>query len=309
MFNKAFVLFLVKIILTAGIIFLLVHNLNIKELLSIMDNTSLAPSVASVCLVWLGLSMAAKRWAYVISVKAVPPVFFQVWRQTMVGFFFNQLLPSSVGGDAYRGMSLKQYGMPLEWAFSSTIIDRIYGVTSLLIVAIFAIPFQISTLQKTILGEMMLVSFILILCALVGLLSLQYLPIRWPKKLIFIESFSKTLKAVFWNGRTSMNTLLVSIISTFLLLVPYKLLADDMGIMLSLSQILVSIPLVVLIAVLPISFAGWGLREGAMVLVLHVFGIPKESALAFSLVMGGLQIAAALPGAILWFVKNNNKGS
>jgi hypothetical protein len=302
MFNKALLLFLFKVIFTALVVGLLVHNLNVKELLAIMEKSSWVPFLISLIFIWAGLGVAAKRWSCVLSAQSTPPTFFHIYRQVMLGFFFNQLLPSSIGGDAYRAVSLKQYGIPLDWSFASTIIDRIYGLLTLVVVATLAIPFQFHVLEKTVLGEIMLISFALVLCGLVGLLCLQYIPIRWPKPLAFVVGFSKTLRLVFFNGK-SWYTLFVSIISTVLLMTPYKILANDMDLSLSFSQIFVSIPLVLLISVLPISFAGWGLREGAMVLTLHVFGISKESALAFSLMIGGLQIVAAIPGIGLWFLK------
>lgn len=302
MFNKALVLFLFKVIFTSLVVGLLVHNLNLKELLAIMEKSSWIPFFVSLIFIWAGLGVAAKRWSCVLSTQSAPPAFFHIYRQVMLGFFFNQLLPSSIGGDAYRAVSLKQYGVPLDWSFTSTVIDRIYGLVTLIVVATLAIPFQLHVLEQTILGEIMLTSFVLVLLGLVGLLCLQYMPISWPKTLVFIDGFSKKLQMVFFNVK-SWRTLFISIISTVLLMTPYKLLADDMDLALSFSQIFVSIPLVILISVLPISFAGWGLREGAMVLTLHVFGISKESALAFSLMIGGVQIAAAIPGIGLWFLR------
>lgn len=306
MVNQAFLLFVLKVFVTGGISFFLLHNLNMRELLDILEKTSYSALIFCLFFMWGGLLLAAKRWRYVIGVKVTPPSFSELSQQVMIGFFFNQLLPSSIGGDAYRGLSLRKYGIPLDWAFSSTIIDRMYGLITLLIVAFLAIPFEFKALYETILGEMMVLAFALIFVGVVCLVCLQYLPIRWPHKLSFVEEFSKTLQVVFLNPKSG-RTLFVSIISTAMLMVPYKLLADDMMLNLSITQIFVSVPLVILVSVLPISFAGWGLREGAMVVVLNIFGVSKEPALAYSLIYGGLQIMAAVPGLGLWFLRKKQK--
>jgi uncharacterized membrane protein YbhN (UPF0104 family) len=60
------------------------------------------------------------------------------------------------------------------------------------------------------------------------------------------------------------------------------------------------LPVVMLLTSLPISFAGWGLREGAIIIALGVYGVPQETALALSLVYGVLQLFSAIPGLALW---------
>jgi len=62
------------------------------------------------------------------------------------------------------------------------------------------------------------------------------------------------------------------------------------------------LPAVILLASLPISFAGWGLREGAIMMALGAYGVPQETALAMSLVYGTLHLASAFPGLILWIL-------
>lgn len=65
---------------------------------------------------------------------------------------------------------------------------------------------------------------------------------------------------------------------------------------------LVLIPPVLLIAMLPISVAGWGVREGAMVVALALVGVHSAQSLALSICFGLLLIALSLPGGIVWFL-------
>lgn len=55
-----------------------------------------------------------------------------------------------------------------------------------------------------------------------------------------------------------------------------------------------------LAAVLPISVAGWGVREGAMVVSLGWLNVPADAALAISISIGLLQLLVAVPGGALW---------
>ena len=60
------------------------------------------------------------------------------------------------------------------------------------------------------------------------------------------------------------------------------------------------VPPVTLIQLLPISLAGWGVREVVLVVALASFGVPGETALAISVLLGLCFIVIGVPGGLLW---------
>jgi hypothetical protein len=64
------------------------------------------------------------------------------------------------------------------------------------------------------------------------------------------------------------------------------------------------VPLCTLLQAVPISFNGWGLREGLFALYFSQIGLPRESALAFSLTGAGLIILLSLSGAVVWMARD-----
>jgi hypothetical protein len=50
----------------------------------------------------------------------------------------------------------------------------------------------------------------------------------------------------------------------------------------------------------PISVAGWGIREGAMIVAFGFVGVPEADALVVSILFGLTLIAAGAPGGVLW---------
>lgn len=64
-------------------------------------------------------------------------------------------------------------------------------------------------------------------------------------------------------------------------------------------------PLVILLTILPISFAGWGVREGAMVGLFAMSGASKEAIMAVSIAYGVILIASSLPGFFAWIKSKN----
>ena len=65
------------------------------------------------------------------------------------------------------------------------------------------------------------------------------------------------------------------------------------------------VPLCSLLQAVPISFNGWGLREGLFIVYFAQVGLPRESALAFSLVGAGLLVLLSLSGAVTWMARGN----
>jgi hypothetical protein len=60
------------------------------------------------------------------------------------------------------------------------------------------------------------------------------------------------------------------------------------------------IAIMTLIVALPISVAGWGLREVSLVALLGVLGVDREAALVLSVELGLINTLLSLPGGLVW---------
>jgi hypothetical protein len=80
----------------------------------------------------------------------------------------------------------------------------------------------------------------------------------------------------------------------------YYTIARSLHIPLPLSACFLTVPLCTLVQALPISFNGWGVRESIFILYFAQVGLPRESAMAFSLVGAGLMVLLSLSGAVVW---------
>jgi hypothetical protein len=70
----------------------------------------------------------------------------------------------------------------------------------------------------------------------------------------------------------------------------------------------VLVPLVVLVSMLPVSVAGWGVREGAMVVALGAVGVDRATALTTSVLFGLALAATGIPGGLLWLYGRRHQG-
>jgi uncharacterized membrane protein YbhN (UPF0104 family) len=88
-----------------------------------------------------------------------------------------------------------------------------------------------------------------------------------------------------------------------------RFMAIGMQLELKIIGLLVIVPVVTLLMVLPISIAGWGIREGAMIIGLGFIGVESENAFALSLLFGFLTLLIAIPGGAIWIVSSKLGGT
>ena len=94
----------------------------------------------------------------------------------------------------------------------------------------------------------------------------------------------------------------LSVFTIALTIVAFKFIADGIGSRLPLGIWTMVVPPVTLIQLLPVSLAGWGVRETALVVALGSCGVPAEAALATSILLGMCMILVGLPGGLIWLV-------
>jgi hypothetical protein len=63
---------------------------------------------------------------------------------------------------------------------------------------------------------------------------------------------------------------------------------------------------VMLIATIPISIAGWGVRESALVVAFTYAGLAAEDGLAVSVLLGLAQFAVGLVGGVVWLANSED---
>jgi uncharacterized membrane protein YbhN (UPF0104 family) len=71
-------------------------------------------------------------------------------------------------------------------------------------------------------------------------------------------------------------------------------------------QVVAVVAPAMLLMLLPVSFAGWGVREGAMAVGLSLVGIPTDRAVAISVAFGLALLFASLPGAAVLLANRRN---
>lgn len=271
------------------------------------------PKTLILCIGWIEVNyfIHALRWQEIIGCNFRKLPLSELWRHIFAANFLNQCLPSSVGGDVYRGLVMRyQYKASNRWAVSSTFMDRLYGFIGFIFLGVVAFPFQMKILFSSVLGKVVTVTLLGGMMGFVILLMMSRLPMtKFQRKKAFKPFFklSEDLSLTINNGKKAFRVMLFTFLTTITVILPFYHLAQNLNIDLSLSQALITLPFAFVVSAVPLSLAGWGLREGAIISILHLFRVPYEEAFSLSLLLGFILLLSSLPGLGFWLTQNYQK--
>ncbi len=293
--------FSVKAGITLLILWFLLRHMDLR---SVIDQ---APALNPVALVLTGVLsilniwIASLRWFFVIKSIGYNLTLLSLWQFTFIGTFFNQVLPSSMGGDLVRFPYAHKAGMPIMSALKSVILDRLMSFSGLIILTALCIPMMFHIVPSS--------AFYALLTGIiaVGLLGIGLLfsVDVWPEKLLkiratrMVHSMLLAVKDVLmgrFRTRVLLFAVLVHMVRTFIV----YLLALGMSMPVTFSQCLIIVPLALLVTAIPVSLGGWGLREGAFIVAFATVGLAPEQSFVLSVLFGLITLLWSMLGGIVW---------
>ena len=288
-------------------------------LFSIYDIGAALERIASIDPVWtaaaftaffLSIVVAAARWGAVLRALGVKVPLPTLTSLIIMSVFFNQTLPSNLGGDAMRIWRLFRRGAGLQLAVGSILLDHVMSMVGLALLVLVALPWAAMLITDSTI-VFVLVGIVLAVFSGLGVLLvldraffavLRFLPSRL---LDAVLQLSRDARTVLLARRVIGPLLLLSVATHLCGVMMMTALAYGLGIAVDLGAFMVLVPPAVLASLVPLSFAGWGVREGAMIALMGSIGIVPEEALALSVAFGVLLLIGSLPGGLLWLVTGN----
>ncbi|MCH8475432.1 MAG: flippase-like domain-containing protein [Opitutales bacterium] len=314
----------IKFGVTAGVFAYLFRDLDWALLGKEFSNLHLGYYALGVFITLLGLSLTAFRWRLLLGVQDLPLPISRAFTLTFIGIFFNAFFLGSTGGDISKWYYIaREHPEQKTRAILSVIMDRAVGLVSLLGLGLVVLPWQARILwenEETQILAILLIALFLIALVTISLLftfPFSRLPERWHQnwKKVPGHQIAQTLLSGFQaHGRKGRLTFLAfgtSLLLQFLLILGGWALAQALGIVITLPQIILVLVIVQIAASLPISIGGHGVREWAMVMLFAAFSIATtdspaaatESAIAFSLLFFSLQLWGSLFGGVLYLTR------
>ena len=297
---------LVKLLVSVSIIAYLFSKADLSQVLGRMKTADLWLVSLSIGLLFALVFPQAFRWQKILGATAAQIKYSLALGTTMVGCFFNQVLPTTVGGDAFRIWYACRFGIRLRTATQSVIFDRLSALMAVSLILLLCSPWLglvFSSNQPVF--TVLIFAFVFLAGCIILLISDYLIPSFLPGSLKKqAVEFSGAARQVFL-GRTGLKVVAVSAAMQFAIALAVWLLAQSMQIQLDLVHVLLLMPVILLVTSIPVSIAGWGVRESSMVVVFGMVGMPTESAISLSLSFGLAMLLASLPGGIAWWLMHH----
>jgi len=218
-----------------------------------------------------------------------------------IGNFFNQLLPTALGGDAVRVLLLAKHGVPMPDGATYIFVERVLGLLSLAVISLVASWFIVLPQDPQTVIYLMGAGTLggcVVLLGLVRFVDHQRLP------LAVLRQGGRTLDELSQHPRRLLATLLASIPFQALGIIFSYLVAKAFAFDVPLGLFFAFVPVVYVATMLPISLGGVGLRELAFVKLFAFVGVSEEVSLIISLGTYLSYFIPALVGGLLYLMSS-----
>lgn len=297
--------FIAKLVLTTLIILYLLKEVNVASLINQVFIVNIRWYLLAILVGLFQVFITSMRWVEVSKILRLKLSKSSAIEYTFIGQFFNQLLPSSIGGDAARIWVASEDGHPVGRVTASVLCDRFVGMAVVVLIGLLSIICMADPERSKIVVAPKAAIFIAVFSQLLVALFFYYGDSLASRliKISYIRPVGLLLRdiwLVLFSGISSLKVVIFSALIQLMIVISIYIFACGLGANLSFVSAVFLVPIIMLVAMMPLSFAGWGVREAAMVYGLGLAGVSEMNALAISIMFGFFQVALGLPGALLW---------
>ncbi|MFH1679312.1 MAG: lysylphosphatidylglycerol synthase transmembrane domain-containing protein [Candidatus Eisenbacteria bacterium] len=252
------------------------------------------------------------RWQILIRPLGASVGLLRLTAYYFVCMFFNNLMPTSIGGDVIRVLDLSRDTGERSSAMASVVVERLLGLYALLPISIGAILLLYPTLPER--GSFLAAGGAMALLFAAGTVAIRRRTLRRLEP--FLKPFAPLLARLDVRRRAGklydfldaykrargavLAAFLLSVLSRSVWVFGCWVLAESLGVHLSVAHFFLLMPLVEIGRMLPLSLAGLGIREGVMLLLLRLFDVSDTRAVLLAFLIYGIFVVNGLIGGIVY---------
>ncbi len=267
------------------------------------------PPWLMIALIWIiaAVLVSTLKWKIILQAQGLELSFNKLWHIYWMGLFFNNFLPSSIGGDALRILWVGKALQDQPGATASVVIERILATIALAMVGLVGCLVVFNPWREVIL---MFLTLIIITMFVLLLILLGRLPGFILKRK---NCFTQFLIGLTEHGQKVRNRPM-AIVRALMWSVVFQLcvVGTNYAVFRSLNLETVSwfkslyvVPATSVAAMLPLGINGYGVREGAYVLLLRPYHVSEAGAFTASILFAFLVSVCSLWGGWVWLRKDN----
>jgi glycosyltransferase 2 family protein len=260
--------------------------------------------LAAAMIMMFQIACGGLRWKYILARLGTPLATAEALRLFYISAFFNTCSWGAVSGDIIRVWFSYRARIKAADCVHSVILDRVAAAAGVAILVLATVPWLGARVGYNL---PLVFSMAIAIAGLMGIAvvaQLEHLPQTWRRlRLVRLvqDLGGATRRVLLKPGAISVFAMAI-IAQTAMALATY-ILALGLRVEVGLIACLALMQPVALLAALPISIGGWGVREAAMIGLFALVGVPAHAALLLSVSLGLLAILVSLPGAVIWALR------
>ncbi|MBA7564597.1 hypothetical protein ES708_06260 [subsurface metagenome] len=312
--NKKAILLVARVVISVSLIVFLIKTQlkDFQSIIGILKSSGKVLLLLSLSTHVFGIWITAVRWKVLLSTQKVRLSTGTLTVTVLIGYFFNNFLPTSIGGDVFRTYDAsKKANIPLSTSASVIIVERFSGVVSAVTYAVAALFLGFTAIgnQSVIIPIVIFFVITVILAFLIinpSVFRLDKISNKFKFMLKLRRKLSnvyKTLMSFKKYKLVLIKALVFSFLLQFAVILNYYLAARALGIDLTLAAFIFIVPVVSTITMIPISIGGIGIRENSLVFIMVAMGIANEKAFLCSLLILFMLILIGMVGGIAYIVR------
>jgi len=302
---------LIKFLVSGVLIAILLHRIGPEEILQSVHKIRIEWLLMAIAIFSISHMIGSLQWWFLLKSQDISIPWKKTYGFYLVGLFFNNFLIGALGGDFFRVFDIKRYTQNSSAAISTVFLDRVIGLLVLSGLSVICSPWIL------IRGEQGKILFPLVILISVWIVILFLLfnqscirPFAWlVRKLLplHITNIGKDIyQKIHGFGKIKKNVWIVvgiSIVVQSSRILTHYFAGRSLGITISPVYFFIFIPMIAMIASLPISLGGIGFREQSGVILFSLVGVAAAEASLMEFLAYLVAIGSSLPGGLVFILR------
>jgi len=308
----------IKILVSVVLIIFLLTRLGVAEIIDQLTAANPWWIVAGVVAFSLSNLLGSLQWYLLMKTQGIDISLSQALSYYWVGLFFNNFLIGYVGGDAIRIYDISRVSGNSSHAISTFFFDRLTGFVILTPLALVAGLVWRNMFHSSSIVFVIVVIFACWVISFIVLFNENFARrIGWVFRFILTARVNDKIREVYSSinsfkheKKTIITVLFISLLTQSLRIVVHYFAALSIGLNAHIKYFFIFVPVIALLASLPISIGGIGIREGTGVaLFSRVNSFQPEAIVAMEFLAYVIGLLSAIPGGLIFMFRKEEIGN
>jgi glycosyltransferase 2 family protein len=302
---------ILKITISGLLFYFLFRQIDLATVMNNFRNMNYSYIPFVLAFLILNYVFSSLRWKALLIFEATEHVkIHYLTKLYFVGSFFNNFMPTSIGGDVYKFVKLGKKINNMTHGFSATFMERFTGVIILFLITLISFPLVLSDLvdlgsylnfasASTRMFSVLLSVFVFVLFLLGLRFGLWFLKMA-SGRVSKLEKLYNSISAYKGERKVISMALLTSVVVQLLSIFTQYFIFLALGVQIPVLYALTVFPVIALASFLPISLNGIGVQDGLYANLFAVVGIAPAISLSASILYHLFRLVVSLVGGVLY---------